>query len=118
VCCAFSFCWQALLAEYPGQPAPPDPQAATLAALSPQVSHCTSTYRRNQQTTGRLKNIADIIRRRAHPAEGQLLGRQAGNDPVDDLADPAEGIDEQLGAGHGGSCALPGAPPGSGGSSG
>jgi hypothetical protein len=23
--------------------------------LSPQVSHCTSTYRRNQQTTGRLK---------------------------------------------------------------
>jgi hypothetical protein len=34
---------------------------------------------------------------------------------VDDLADPAEGIDEQLGAGHGGCCALPGAPPGSGG---
>jgi hypothetical protein len=32
VCCAFSFCWQALLAEHPGQPAPPDPQAATVAA--------------------------------------------------------------------------------------
>jgi len=31
-------------------------------------------------------------------AEGQLLGRQAGDDPVDDLADPAEGTDEQLGA--------------------
>jgi hypothetical protein len=86
--------------------------------LSPQVSHCTSTYRRNQQTTGRLKNIADIIRRRTHRAEGQLLGRQAGDDPVDDLADPAEGIDEQLGAGHGGSCALPGAPQGAAGSSG
>jgi hypothetical protein len=65
-----------------------------------------------------LKNIADIIRRRAHRAEGQLLGRQAGDDPVDDLADPAEGIDEQLGAGHGGSCALPGAPQGAAGSSG
>jgi hypothetical protein len=24
VCCAFSFCWQALLAEHPGQPAPPE----------------------------------------------------------------------------------------------
>jgi hypothetical protein len=32
VCCAFSFCWQALLAEHPGQPAPPDPRAATVAA--------------------------------------------------------------------------------------
>jgi hypothetical protein len=32
VCCAFSFCWQALLAEHHGQPAPPDPQAATVAA--------------------------------------------------------------------------------------
>jgi hypothetical protein len=32
VCCAFSFCWQALLAEHPAQPAPPDPQAAALAA--------------------------------------------------------------------------------------
>jgi hypothetical protein len=35
VCCAFSFCWQALLAEHPGQPAPPDPQAATVAARGP-----------------------------------------------------------------------------------
>ena len=32
MCCAFSFCWQALLAEHPGQPAPPDPQAAPAAA--------------------------------------------------------------------------------------
>jgi hypothetical protein len=31
----FSFCWQALLAEHPGQPAPPDPQAATVAARGP-----------------------------------------------------------------------------------
>jgi hypothetical protein len=32
VCCAFSFCWQAFLAEHPAQPAPPDPQAAPAAA--------------------------------------------------------------------------------------
>ena len=32
VCCAFSFCWQAFLTEHPTQPAPPDPQAAAVAA--------------------------------------------------------------------------------------
>ena len=31
VCCAFSFCWQAVLAQHPTQPAPPDPQAAMTA---------------------------------------------------------------------------------------
>jgi hypothetical protein len=35
VCCAFSFCWQALLAEHPTQPAPPDLQAASSAARGP-----------------------------------------------------------------------------------
>jgi hypothetical protein len=32
VCCAFSFCWQAILAEQPAQPAPPGSQAAAPAA--------------------------------------------------------------------------------------
>jgi hypothetical protein len=32
VCCAFSFCWQAFLAEDPTRPALPDPQAAPAAA--------------------------------------------------------------------------------------
>jgi hypothetical protein len=32
VACAFSFCWQAFLAEHPTQPALPDPQAAAVAA--------------------------------------------------------------------------------------
>jgi DDE superfamily endonuclease len=32
VCCAFSLCWQALLATHSAQPAPPDPQAAPSAA--------------------------------------------------------------------------------------
>jgi hypothetical protein len=35
VCCAFSFCWQALLAEDPARPAPPDLQAAPSAARGP-----------------------------------------------------------------------------------
>jgi len=29
-----------------------------------------------------------------------LLGREAVDHPVDDLADPANGIDKQLGTGH------------------
>jgi hypothetical protein len=33
-------------------------------------------------------------------AEGQLLGREAVDHPVDSPADPAKGIDEQRGAGH------------------
>ena len=32
VCCAFSFCWQALLVEQPSQPAPADLPVATSAA--------------------------------------------------------------------------------------
>jgi hypothetical protein len=32
VCCAFSFCWQAFLADQPDQPVPSDPQAAPAAA--------------------------------------------------------------------------------------
>jgi len=32
VCCAFSFCWQAVLAQHPAQPAPPDPQAVPTVA--------------------------------------------------------------------------------------
>src|SRR4030095_14888753 len=32
VCCAFSFCWQAFLAEQPAQPAAPNSQAAAPGA--------------------------------------------------------------------------------------
>jgi DDE superfamily endonuclease len=38
VCCAFSFCWQAFLAEHPDRPAPPDPQAAPTAARGAQAT--------------------------------------------------------------------------------
>jgi hypothetical protein len=33
-------------------------------------------------------------------AERQLLGREAVDNPADDLTDPANGIDKQLGTGH------------------
>ena len=38
VCCAFSFCWQAFLAEHPTRPALPDPQAAPVAARGAQAT--------------------------------------------------------------------------------
>jgi DDE superfamily endonuclease len=38
VACAFSFCWQAVLAEHPTRPAAPDPQAAPTAARGAKAS--------------------------------------------------------------------------------
>ena len=52
VCCAFSFCWQAVLAEQPAQPAPPDSQAAAPAAAR---GATTSGHRRR---TGRQQFLA------------------------------------------------------------
>jgi hypothetical protein len=38
VCCAFSFCWQAFLADHPTRPAPPAPTAAPTAARGAQAT--------------------------------------------------------------------------------
>jgi hypothetical protein len=38
VCCAFSFCWQAFLADHATRPAPPDPRAAPTAARGAQAT--------------------------------------------------------------------------------
>ena len=51
VCCAFSFCWQAFLAEDPAQPAPPDPQAAAVAARGAEAN-------RHRRRTGRQELLA------------------------------------------------------------
>jgi hypothetical protein len=51
VCCAFSFCWQAFLAERPDQPAPSDPPAAPTAARG-----ATATGHRRR--TGRQDLVA------------------------------------------------------------
>ena len=55
VCCAFSFCWQAFLAEHPSQPASADPQAAAPSA----ARGAQATGHRRQ--TSRQKLVADGV---------------------------------------------------------
>jgi DDE superfamily endonuclease len=50
VCCAFSFCWQALLAEHPTQPAPSDLQAAAAPSAA-----------RGAQPTGRPRRTSQAL---------------------------------------------------------
>jgi hypothetical protein len=61
VCCAFSFCWQA---EHPAQPAPPDPQAATLAARGAPASGHRRRTRHRELVAGGVasgKGLADPL---------------------------------------------------------
>jgi hypothetical protein len=71
VCCAFSFCWQALLAEHPAQPAPPDPQAAALAARGAPASGHRRRTRHPELVAGGVASGAGL----ADPLEraGALL---------------------------------------------
>jgi DDE superfamily endonuclease len=71
VCCAFSFCWQAFLAEHPAQPAPPDPQAAALAARGAQPTGHRRRTSRQQFLAGGVASGAGL----ADPLEraGALL---------------------------------------------
>jgi DDE superfamily endonuclease len=71
VCCAFSFCWQALLAEHPAQPAPPDPQAAALAARGAPASGHRRRTRHPELVAGGVASSAGL----ADPLEcaGALL---------------------------------------------
>jgi hypothetical protein len=55
VCCAFSFCWQAFLAEHPSQPASADPQPAAPSAA--RGAQATGHRRR----TSRQKLVADGV---------------------------------------------------------
>ena len=52
VCCAFSFCWQAFLAEQPAQPAAPNAQAAPVAARGATTSGHRRRTRRQQLLAG------------------------------------------------------------------
>ena len=68
VCCAFSFCWQALLAEHPAQPAPPHPQAATVAARGAKPSGHRRRTRRQELVAGGVAGgagVADPMERAA-----------------------------------------------------
>ncbi len=68
VCCAFSFCWQAFLAEHSTRPAPPDPQAAPAAARgAPAAGHRRRTSRREFLAGGGAggAGLADPMQRAA-----------------------------------------------------
>jgi hypothetical protein len=68
VCCAFSFCWQAFLAERPTQPAPPDPQAAAVAARGARpTGHRRRTSRQDLVAGGAASGagLADPLERAA-----------------------------------------------------
>jgi DDE superfamily endonuclease len=66
VCCAFSFCWQAVLAEHPARPAPADPQAVPTAARGAQpTGHPSGTGRRSVVAEGVASGagVADPLER-------------------------------------------------------
>ena len=66
VCCGFSFCWQAFLADHPTQPAPPEPQAAPTAARGAQaIGHRGGTGRRSVVAEGVASGagVADPLER-------------------------------------------------------
>jgi hypothetical protein len=66
VCCAFSFCWQAFLAEHPDRPAPADPQAVPTAARGAQATgHRGGTGRRSVVVEGVASGagVADPLER-------------------------------------------------------
>jgi hypothetical protein len=68
VCCAFSFCWQALLAEQPAQPAAPNSQAAPAAARGATPSgHRRRTGRQELLAGGAASGagLADPVQRAA-----------------------------------------------------
>jgi hypothetical protein len=66
VCCAFSFCWQAFLAEQPAQPAAPNAQAAPAATRgTPPTGHRRRTGRRSVVAEGVASGagVADPLER-------------------------------------------------------
>jgi DDE superfamily endonuclease len=68
VCCAVSFCWQAVLAEQPAQPAPPDPQAAPTAARGAQATRHRGRTSRQELLAGGTAGgagLADPMQRAA-----------------------------------------------------
>jgi hypothetical protein len=60
VCCAFSFCWQAFLAEDPTRLAPPDPPAASTAARGAMPTGHRRRTRRQQLVAGGVAGGAGL----------------------------------------------------------
>jgi hypothetical protein len=68
VCCAFSFCWQAFLAEQPDQPAPSDPPAAPTVARGAEPTGHRRRTRRRELVAGGVAGragLADPLERAA-----------------------------------------------------
>jgi SRSO17 transposase len=68
VCCAFSFCWQAFLAEHPARPAPPESQAAPAAARGAKASGHRRRSSRQELVAGGAAGgagLADPVERAA-----------------------------------------------------
>jgi hypothetical protein len=86
VCCAFSFCWQAVLAEHPDRPAEPspselpDPQAAASAARGATPSGHRRRTRRRQLVAGGAASgagLADPLERAAALLAGVVASTAA-----------------------------------------
>jgi hypothetical protein len=60
VCCAFSFCWQAVFADHPTRPAPPDPQAASSAARGAQATGHRRRTSRQELVAGSVASGAGL----------------------------------------------------------
>ena len=60
VCCGFSFCWQAFLTEHPARPAPPDSQAAPVAARGAQPSGHRRRTSRQELVAGGVAGGAGV----------------------------------------------------------
>jgi hypothetical protein len=82
VCCAFSFCWQASLAERPGQPAAPAPRAAAPAAArgATPSGHRRRTGRQELLAGGAAggAGLADPVERAAALLAGVVARAPAG----------------------------------------
>jgi hypothetical protein len=68
VCCAFSFCWPAFLAEQPDQPAPSDPPAAPTVARGAEPTGHRRRTRRRELVAGGIAGgagLADPLERAA-----------------------------------------------------
>jgi hypothetical protein len=66
VCCAFSFCWQAFLADHPTLPVPPDSQAAPTVARGAQPGGHRRRTRRQELLAGGVAGgpgLADPLER-------------------------------------------------------
>jgi DDE superfamily endonuclease len=80
VCCAFSFCWQAVLAQHPSQPAAPELQAAPAATRGATATGHRRRSRRQEFVAGGVAGgagLADPLERAATLLAGVVANTAA-----------------------------------------